>query len=246
MKGVILAAGKGTRMKDLTKDRPKPMIETGKRLILEHVFNQVRRAGVKDLLVITGYFATIIEDHFKDGRDFGLNITYLRQEVLNGTGAATKLAENFVGDNSFLLTYGDIMSSVENYPRIIADFNSNSCDALLALTWVEDPYRGAAVYLSEKNKIAKIIEKPPKGTSTSNWNNAGIYIFSPVVFEYLKKIKLSPRGEYELPDAITLMMQDNLNVRGFKLEGYWGDLGTPEDVIRMNEILAKSKNNKES
>lgn len=239
MKGVILAAGKGTRMKELTKDKPKPMVETGKRLILEHVFEQVKIAGVKDLLVITGYFATIIEDHFKDGRDFGLNITYMRQEVLDGTGNATKLAEKFVNGDTFLLTYGDIMSSVDNYPRIIKTFNDDPADALLALTWVEDPYRGAAVYLGENNKIEKIIEKPPKGTSTSNWNNAGIYIFSPIVFDYLRKIKLSPRGEYELPDAITLMMQDKRDVRGFKLDGYWGDLGTPEDVIRMNEILSK-------
>ncbi|MFH1855923.1 MAG: nucleotidyltransferase family protein [Candidatus Omnitrophota bacterium] len=241
MKGVILAAGKGTRMKDLTKDKPKPMVETGKRLILEHVFNQVKKAGVKDLLVITGYYATIIEDNFKDGRDFGLNITYMRQETLDGTGNATKLAENFVDGDTFLLTYGDIMSSVENYPHMIKEFNNDPSDALLALTWVEDPYRGAAVYLGENNKIEKIIEKPPKGTSTSNWNNAGIYIFSPVVFDYLRKIKLSPRGEYELPDAITLMMQDKRDVRGFKLDGYWGDLGTPEDVIRMNEILEDLK-----
>lgn len=239
MKGVILAAGKGTRMKELTKDKPKSMLETGKRLILEHVFGHVQSAGVKDILVITGYFATIIEDHFKDGRDFGLNIQYIRQEVLNGTGSATRLSESFVHGDTFLLTYGDIMSSAENYPRMIKEFNSNPCDALLALTHVEDPYRGAAVYLCADNKIDKIIEKPPKGTSTTNWNNAGIYIFSSIVFDYLKKIKLSSRGEYELPDAITLMMQDKKDVRGFKLDGYWGDLGTPEDVVKMNEILSR-------
>lgn len=239
MKGVILAAGKGTRMKDLTKDKPKPMVETGKSSILEHVFEQVKRAGVKDLFVVTGYYANIIEDHFEDGKEFGLNITYKRQERQDGTGHATILAEEFVNGDTFLLTYGDIMSSIENYPRMIAEFNNNPCDGLLALNWVEDPYRGAAIYLDETNRIEKIVEKPLQGTSTTHWNNAGIYIFDPVIFEYLKKIKLSPRGEYELPDAINMMMNDKRDVKGFKLEGYWGDLGTPEDVIRMNEILSK-------
>lgn len=239
MKGVILAAGKGTRMKDLTKDKPKPMVETGKRSILEHVFEQVKRAGIKDLFVVTGYYANIIEDHFGDGKDFGLNITYKRQEKQDGTGSAARLSEEFVDGDTFLLTYGDIMSSIENYPRMIAEFNNNHCDGLLALNWVEDPYRGAAIYLDGESRIEKIVEKPPLGTSTTHWNNAGIYIFAPVIFEYLKKIKLSPRQEYELPDAINMMMKDKRDIKGFKLEGYWGDLGTPEDVIRMNEILAK-------
>jgi dTDP-glucose pyrophosphorylase len=238
MKGVILAAGKGTRMRELTKDRPKPMLEVAKRSILEYIFDAIKSAGITDLVVVTGYHANIIEDHFGDGREFGLKISYVRQEVQDGTGSALLLTEPLIKDEPhFFMTYGDIITSPENYPTFIHRFETRPCDAQLALSWVDDPWRGAAVYLEDDDRVVDIIEKPPKGTSKSNWNNAGLYVFRNIIYDYLKKIDLSPRGEYELTDAIRLMLKDGRDVRGVKLSGYWGDLATPEDIERMTKIL---------
>ncbi len=241
MKGVVLAAGKGTRMKELTKDRPKPMIETGKRKIILHIFDYLKKAGISELVIVTGYYANLIEDQFQDGSAYGLRIRYIHQEVLDGTGSATLLTEPYVGQESFYLTYGDIMAAVENYPRLIEFYKKFSCDGVISVCEVEDPYRGAAVYVDQNLKVEKIIEKPAAGSSTTRWNNAGIYIFRPKIFEYLKKIKKSPRGEYELPDAFTAMMRDGYTYRAFPITGYWGDLGTPEDVERMNQILSRQR-----
>ncbi len=241
MKGVILAAGKGTRMRELTKDRPKPMLEVAKRSILEHIFDALKQANIRELVVVTGYFANIIEDHFGDGSNFGMKITYVRQEVQDGTGSALLLTEPVLKDEPhFFMTYGDIITSPENYPRFIRAYEERPCDAQLALSWVDDPWRGAAVYL-DGDRVIDIVEKPPKGTSKSNWNNAGLYVFRNMIYDYLKKIDLSPRGEYELTDAIKLMIKDGRDVRGVKLSGYWGDMATPEDIERMTKILEEQR-----
>ncbi|HNT37095.1 MAG TPA: sugar phosphate nucleotidyltransferase, partial [bacterium] len=104
MKAVILAAGKGTRMKYLTADKPKPMVDVGKELILERILGTIRDAGICDFIVVTGYFGNIIEEHFKDGRDFGMNIRYVRQEVQDGTGSALHLTRDAVGDEPFYMS----------------------------------------------------------------------------------------------------------------------------------------------
>ena len=241
MKGVILAAGKGTRMRELTRNRPKPMVEVAKRSILERIFEALKRAGIRDLIVVTGYFANLIEDHFKDGSAFGFRIQYVRQEVIDGTGSATRLVEPFVSDGPFFLTYGDIITHPDNYIRFLKAYEEHPCDAQLAVYPVDDPWRGAAVYVDQEGRVRDIVEKPPKGASTSNLNNAGLYVFRPLIFRYLKQIKKSPRGEYELTDAIRLMIQAGHEVRAVELSGYWGDIGTPEDVLWMSKLLEEQE-----
>jgi dTDP-glucose pyrophosphorylase len=87
--------------------------------------------------------------------------------------------------------------------------------------------------------VERIEEKPPKGTSTTNWNNSGIYVYPPIVFDYIDRIEQSARGEYELSNALRLMVEDGLEVRSHKIFGYWRDIGRPEDLEAINELLAK-------
>ncbi len=109
MKAVILAAGKGTRMGDLTDEMPKPMLRVHDRPILEHIITGLREVGIQEFRIITGWQAEVIENHFRDGADLGVSISYIRQEVQDGTGKAPELAKGFVGKEAFLLTYGDIL-----------------------------------------------------------------------------------------------------------------------------------------
>jgi len=240
MKAVILAAGKGTRMKELTASRPKPMIEICGKPMLEHIMVALRDSGIREFVLITGYLADVVETHFGKGESLGLHIHYIRQQVQNGTGRAFHLAKDLVGTEAFFAGYGDIITSLDNYPRLIQDFEQRRCDGLLSLNWVNDPYRGAAVYLNSEDAITDIIEKPPQGTSTSNWNNAGLMVFSPRLFDYTAALKPSPRGEYEITDAIRAMIQDRCQVRGFKLEGFWTDVGRPEDLEIVTQALCNS------
>jgi len=234
---VILAAGRGTRMKQLTDDVPKPMLEVAGRPLLEHILMMLRAAGIDRYAIITGYRAEKVEGHFGDGSRFGAEISYRRQEVVDGTARALLLGRDVIGESPFLLAWGDILTEATNYPAMLARFDEVRADGVLAVNWIDDPYRGAAVYVDESGRIEKIVEKPPKGTATTHWNNAGIGVFRPAMFDYAARVKPSPRGEYELPDAITAMIGDGLGVYSFPLQGYWSDVGTPEDLAAAEKRL---------
>ena len=234
---VVLAAGRGTRMKGLTEDVPKPMLQVAGRPILEHIVVTLRDAGIERLVMVTGYRAERIEEHFGDGRRLGVTIQYRRQTVRDGTARALLLGREAIGDRAFVLAWGDILAERRNYPRLLETFARRRADGLLAVNWVEDPYRGAAVYLDSQDRIERIVEKPPKGTATTHWNNAGIGVFRPVLFDHAANVEKSARGEYEIPDALTAMLRDRQALYGFRLEGFWSDVGTPEDLAEVARLL---------
>ncbi len=119
MKAVILAAGKGTRMRELTNELPKPMLRVQGKPVLEHIIAGILAAGIRDIFIVTGWRADVIENYFGDGKQFAARIAYGRQVVQDGTGKAPEAAKKFVGDSPFLLTYGDILVPPETYARMI-------------------------------------------------------------------------------------------------------------------------------
>jgi len=235
---VILAAGRGTRMKGLTEELPKPMLPVAGRPLLEHIVETLRTAGIERLVLITGYRSERIEEYFGDGRRFGVEIAYRRQAVRDGTARALVLARDAIAERDFVLAWGDILAEPRNYPRLVETFVRLSADGLLAVNWVEDPCRGAAVYVDSRHRIERIVEKPPPGTATTNWNNAGIAVFRAQIFEYAAKVGKSPRGEYEIPDALAAMLEAGLGLYAFPLEGFWSDVGTPQDLARVERLLS--------
>jgi len=237
MKAVILAAGKGTRMKEITKEIPKPMALIHGKPMLEHIITYIKSAGVTEFGIVVGYKSSIVQNHFGDGSSLGVSITYIEQVDQNGTGAAVGLAEEFAGGSPFFFSFGDVMTPQENYPNMLNFYKSSGCHTLLGLNEVDDPYKGAAVYLDEDSNIVKMIEKPPKGTSTSNLNNAGIMILSGDVFKYTSNLELSPRGEYELTDVFGMLRDDGKSLKGHPLSGYWKDVGTPEDLEEAQTLI---------
>ncbi len=239
MKALILAAGKGTRLGALTADCPKPLLDLDGRPIIDCLIESLRDdAGIREFVIITGHLAEKMEAHLGDGARLGVTIQCRRQENPQGTGEAVHMARDLLdGDEPFLMTYGDIVISPENYSAIVADFNARQCDLLLSLNWVEDPAAGGAIYIDDDHRVTRVVEKPPPGTSTTNWNSAGLMIFRPVIFEHTARLQPSPRGEYELTDAVTSMIAEGCNVRGFPLTGLWSDIGTPEDLERTRAVM---------
>jgi dTDP-glucose pyrophosphorylase len=110
---------------------------------------------------------------------------------------------------------------------------------MLLLNEVDDPWRGAAVYVDERWQVTALIEKPPRGTSTTRWNNAGVFVLGPIAFEYAERLTPSPRGEYELPQAIGEMVSDRRDVRALPLRGFWSDLGTPQDLLHAERVYPR-------
>jgi NDP-sugar pyrophosphorylase family protein len=230
-RAVILAAGKGSRMGSITREIPKPMLAIHGKPMLEHILERLTAAGLERFLIVIGYHGELIEEHFRHAR---WPIEFRRQEPVNGTGEAARLARDFVNDEAFLLTYGDILCDPSEYTRCSETLQQHPrAAAVLAVKAVPDPWQGAAVYETE-GRVRRIVEKPPKGSSATHWNSAGFYAFRPVVFDYLDRIVPSARNEYELTSALDMMLADGLELRISEIAGEWRDVGRAEDLRAIN------------
>lgn len=246
MKAVILAAGKGTRMRELTSDLPKPMLKVQGKPILEHILQGVTGAGIREFCIVTGYRADVVESYFGDGSRWDARIVYARQMVQDGTGKAAEPAKSFVGADPFLLTYGDILVRPRTYERMVARFTEQDFAGVITVTPGQDVTKGGIDVFDEQFCLNQIVEKPtadqidqlrkngaikPGGPL---WYNAGIYMFRPVVFDFTAVLQKSPRGEYELTDAVNAMVQAGHRIAGLEIEGRWVDVRDPE-VLRELE-----------
>jgi dTDP-glucose pyrophosphorylase len=231
-RAVLLAAGRGTRMGTITEEMPKPLLAMRGKPLLEHIMERLAEAGIRRFLVVVGFHGELIQRHFAEWR---LPVEFRVQEPVNGTGSAARLAKQFTGEEPFLLSFGDCLCSADEYVRCLALLRDNpAAAAVLAAKDIADPWLGAAIY-EEEGRIARIAEKPPKGTSTTRWGSAGFYGVRPVIFEYLEKLTPSVRNEYEITLAFEMMLADGLELRISPVEGEWRDVGRPEDWAAVNE-----------
>ena len=231
-RAVILAAGRGTRMRELTNELPKPMIELRGKPVLQHIVEGLRDAGISELLLIVGYRADAVRDFFGDGSRHNVAIQYVTQTVQDGTGRVVDLARDFVANRSFILAYGDILVDPSNYKRLVDV--PDDVEAFLTITRGEDVSKGGAVFLNDEMDLVDLREKPKPGEPTSPWYNAGLYAFRPSIFDFTAILKPSPRGEYELTDAIRDLAQSGKKVRALELTSEWADVRDPETVARLN------------
>lgn len=231
-KAVLLAAGKGTRMKELTNEIPKPMLAVQGKPILLHIIEGLRAAGVTRVLIVVGYRADVVREFFGDGSAHGLSVEYTVQEVQDGTGRVVELARDFAGADPFVLSYGDILVNPENYHRLVA---LGDAEALVSVKHNPGEIaKGGAVFVNERFELTDLREKPKPGEPTSPWYNAGVYTFRPTIFEFTAKLEKSPRGEYELTDAIRALALSGRKVQVFELRGDWADVRDPAVLAELN------------
>ena len=245
MKAVILAAGKGTRMRELTDALPKPMLRVQGKPILEHIVTGILAAGVRDIFIVTGYRAETIEGYFGDGAKWGAHIACGRQVVQDGTGKAPELAKHFIGESPFILTYGDILVQPETYRRMIGRFNEDDFSGVITVTPGEDVTKGGLNFFDAHFCLERLVEKPSHAQLEQlrrdgwlkphlpAWYNAGIYIFRPSLFEFTAKLQKSPRGEYELTDAVNALLAAHHRIAGLKIQGRWVDVRDPEVLAKL-------------
>ena len=232
-KAVLLAAGKGTRMRELTNDLPKPMIAVRGQPILGHIVDGLRAAGVTHFQMIVGYRADVVRDYFGDGSKFGVAVEYATQVVQDGTGRVVELARDFAGADPFVLSYGDILVDPANYERLVA---LGDADALISVKFNPGEIaKGGSVFVNERFEMTDLREKPQPGEPTSPWYNAGIYTFRPSIFDFTARLEKSPRGEYELTDAIRALALSGRHVQAVELSGDWADVRDPEVLAQLNE-----------
>ena len=234
-KAVILAAGRGTRMRELTETLPKPMLQVRGKPVLQHIVEGLREAGLTDFLIIVGWRAEVVREFFGDGSKLGVRIQYATQEEQNGTGKVVELARGFTGDEPFVLSYGDILVTPENYRRVCSALVDT--EAVVTVKRSDDASQGGAVFVNEKFELVDLREKPKPGEPTSPWYNAGVYAFRSSIFDFIAKLELSPRGEYELTDAIRNLALAGKKVRTLELTGDWTDVRDPEILAKLNAPL---------
>jgi len=249
-KAVILAAGRGTRMRDLTQEIPKPMLKVQGKPILQHIMDGLIAAGIRKFCIVTGFRADVVEGYFQDGKKFGCEISYVRQEVQDGTGKAPEMTKAFVGQDAFLLTYGDILVKPETYQNMIQRFSGKhssgaAFDGVITVTPGQDVTKGGLNFFCPEFCLQKVVEKPSAveverytregfiKPGQPVWYNAGIYIFKPVLFEFTAKLQKSPRGEYELTDAINQLCQGGYKLAGVEIPGRWVDVRDPETLAQL-------------
>ena len=230
-KAVFLAAGRGTRMRELTDELPKPMIPVRGKPILQHILEGLRAAGVTHFLIVVGYRADVVRDFFGDGSRFGVSVEYVTQVVQDGTGRVVELAKDFSAGDPFVLSYGDILVDPVNYQHLA---HLDEAQAIISVKMNEDVSKGGAVFVNERFELTDLREKPQPGEPTSPWYNAGIYTFRANIFEFTARLEKSPRGEYELTDAIRALAMDGQLVKAFELGGEWADVRDPEVLAALN------------
>jgi bifunctional UDP-N-acetylglucosamine pyrophosphorylase/glucosamine-1-phosphate N-acetyltransferase len=233
MKAVILAAGKGTRLKPMTDKRPKHLLPIGGTPLIEILLKRVREAEIEEVIIVTNYMGDKIKKEIGDGRDLGLSIKFVKQEEMGGTADAFRTIENYI-DGDFLGLYGDLYLG-SGVLRKISE-NHIRDETIMASVPVDTPSQYGILDI-EDNHVKDLIEKPEPGKEPTNQANGGIYIFPERIFEYINKTGISDRGEFEITDTLKLMMESDEKIRTIKLqENEWKDIGLPWDLLEANKM----------
>lgn len=229
MKAVILAGGKGTRLAPYTRVFPKSMLPIGEKVILEILLNQIKQAGISDIVLAVGNQAGIMRAFFQNGSQYGLKISYAQESQPLGT--AGPLAGIPGLNHTFLVTNGDVLSQM-NISDLIQFHQQNHAICTIAMHARKVHINLGVIDLNSSNEIVGYREKP-----TIDYNvSMGIYVFEPRAIDFI------PKNEYfDFPDLVKVLLKANERVIGYSYDGYWKDLGTPEDYEQAIQDYEKMK-----
>jgi len=235
VRGVLLAGGTGSRLLPLTKVTNKHLLPVYKKPMIYYPLETLINAGIKEILIVTG--GEHIGDFFRllgSGKDWGAHFSYEIQEGNGGTGAALLLAEDFVRDEEFMVILGDNVVS-EEVTCFVEDFKKEKehFKAKILIAKVPDPHLYGVVDFKGK-KISGIVEKPKK--PRSHYVNTGLWMFLPEVFEHLKQLKKSPRGEYEITDVLAWYAAQGLLTYSI-LKSPWTDAGSFDSLYKATVLM---------
>lgn len=238
MKGVILAAGKGSRLYPVTHHIPKPLLPLANRITLEYAFDRLKEIGVTDICIVVGENEEVMKAGLGDGSPFGVNLSYVRQSEPNGLAHAVSFTQDFVGGDDFVLYLGDAIYS-ESLKPFAERFRESGCANLNLVKAVPDPSRFGVANVSGE-RIVKLVEKPP--VPESNLAMTGLYFFGPQIWEMIPDLPPSARGEYEITDAIQMLIDRGDVVLAGVYGGVWFDTGTLDSFLETSAFLTHGKN----
>ena len=233
MKGLILSGGKGTRLYPLTYTCAKQLVPVANKPVLFRVIEAIKEAGIDDIGIVVGDTAAEIENAVGDGSRWDVKITYIQQESPRGLAHAVKTAQDFIGEERFVMFLGDnaIQGGISS---LIKQFEASGCNAQIVLTRVVNPQQYGVAVL-KNGAVVRLVEKPRD--PPSDLALVGIYMFDHNVFEAVSKIRPSWRGELEITDAIQYLVDHGYAVHPYVHTGWWIDTGAPGDMLDANRLV---------
>ncbi|RKY29140.1 MAG: glucose-1-phosphate thymidylyltransferase [Candidatus Omnitrophota bacterium] len=238
MKALMLAGGRGTRLKPITHTVTKQLLPVANRPILHYAIDQIRQAGISDIgIIISPETGSSVQESVGDGLKWDARITYIVQPEPLGLAHAVKMAQGFLGESPFIMHLGDTLIQTDLTP-LIEEFQNHTPDALIMLQEVSDVAvlrLTGVVQVDETGKVISLEEKPQQ--PKSNLALIGIYFFSPAIHESISRIKPSQRGELEITNAIQDLVDRDKKVLGHRLRGWWLDAGKKDDLLEANRAV---------
>jgi glucose-1-phosphate thymidylyltransferase len=240
MKGIILHGGHGTRLRPLTHTGPKQLLPIANKAMSQYALEDLKTAGIHEIGIIIGdVYPEKVKEYYGTGEKFGVKITYIYQDKPKGISHAIRLCKDFIGDDRFIVYLGDnvLRKNLIDYTK---KFQTSNSDAMILLCKVDDPQRFGIAELDKDNlgKIKKIMEKPKN--PPSDLAVIGIYFLTPKIFGVIDRLKPSWRGEFEITEALQMLMDDGDKIEYDTVTGWWKDTGTPEDIIHANKLVLDS------
>ncbi len=236
MKAVVMAGGEGSRLRPLTIRRPKPMVPVAGKPVMEHILDLLKRHGITEVVVTVQYLASSIEDYFGNGSQFGMRITYSREDVPLGTAGSVKNAEDQLTE-PFLVISGDALTDY-NLTDLIKFHQEKKSMATLMLAHVHNPLEYGVIITNEEGHITQFLEKPSWGEVFSDTINTGIYVLDPKIFSYFEKNKQFDFSQELFP----MMLRNGDPIYGYVAEsGYWCDVGNLPEYMRANADILQGK-----
>ncbi len=234
MKALVLAGGSGSRLRPITHTSAKQLLPVANKPVLFYGLEAIRDAGIADVGIIVGDTAAAIQAAVGDGREFGLNITYIRQDAPRGLAHAVLIAHDYLGDDDFVMYLGDNFI-VGGISALVDEFRSTRPDAQIMLTTVPDPRQFGDAELDDAGQVIGLEEKPPH--PKSGLALVGVYIFTPDVHEAVRHLAPSGRGELEITEALQWLIDNGHKVRSTIISGYWKDTGNVADMLEVNRMV---------
>jgi len=233
MKGLILSGGKGTRLYPLTYTCAKQLVPVANKPVLFWVIEAIKEAGIDDIGIVVGDTAAEIKNAVGDGSRWDVKITYIQQESPRGLAHAVKMAQDFIGEERFVMFLADnvIQGGISS---LIKQFEASGCNSQIVLTRVVNPQQYGVAVL-KNGAVVRLVEKPRD--PPSDLALVGIYMFDHNVFEAVGKIQPSWRNELEITDAIQYLVDHGYAVHPYVHTGWWIDTGAPGDMLDANRLV---------